>query len=759
MRKLMWCAVGYCGALALGHYFISYEYLLWFALVCAISSALAFLLNEKARKTVLISFLSAAVGFTWLCAHNELVIRPAEALIGRTLEVDARVIDYPQLYDEYSSAEIRLTEDWVPEVKVKVYDYNGAFSELRPGDEILIELEFISARILSNVENDYYLSDGTFLRGRLEGDYEVTGKWFLSFLHTPKHLAHGLKAHILKLFPDDVAPLMKAMLTGDKSELYKDDGLYTAMKTAGFSHIIAVSGMHVSFILGLLRLWTGRRRRYAVIGIPLVWFFAAMSGFSPSVVRASAMMSLMLIAPMVRRENDAPTSLSASLLILTLVNPESIGSISLQLSFCAMAGIILVSPAIYAQLNKFFEDTEGIIARPLRAITASFSSSVGAIVFTTPLMALHFGFVPLYSVLTNMLCLWAMSAAFMAAYPICILGTVYFPLGNALAWLLAWLPRYTIVVVKFIAELPYAALPAKNNYIAWWLVFVYAVLLFPLLCRRDGKYRPLIPICCCVLGFIAAATVIDLSSYKGPQFTALDVGQGQCLVMTENNTTVLIDCGSKGNSENAGDIAADHLLTTGQSSIDLLILTHLHADHANGVARLLNRIDTRRLVIPVDCEDTEYRDSILDLCYDKNIEVYTLESDSFIRVGNFDFSIYAPIGSENANENGLIILGEIEDYRFLVTGDAGEETEQLFISFYEVGDIDLLVAGHHGSSYSSCTHLLEETTPETAVISVGLNSYGHPSQEVLDRFVEYGIEVRRTDLEGNITVRIGNENG
>lgn len=754
MRRLMWICIGYSSALLAAHYILPEETLLWFALGCAVFALAALLIRGKSL-IPFVFLISAAFGFVWTWGHSTLFISPAEKLIGRTLEIDARVTDYPVINEDYSSVELKLREDWTGNTRLIVYDYNGAFGELRPGDTLRLELRFISARVRSNMESDYYLSSGIYLRAYLEGEYRVTGRWANSWLHAPQYLAHTLKEHILRLFPEDTAPLMKALLTGDKSEFYDDDALYCAMKTAGLSHIIAVSGMHVSFILGLLRIFTGRRRASAFLGIPLIWFFAAMSGLSPSVIRASLMMTLLLSAPLLRRENDAPTSLSAALLLLTLINPQAIGSISLQLSFAAMAGIILVTPHIYSSMGRLFKDVKGLFAAILRYLSALISASVGAIVFTTPIAALHFGYVPIYSLLSNLLCLWAMSTAFSAGYITCIVGALYFPVGSALAWVIAWLPRYTIVVVKLIASLPFAQLSTHNFYVALWLIFAYAVLILPLLFRKGKAYRPLVPICCCLCGFLLLTVLVQQRGYDGLEISAVDVGQGQCIIAAEGDCTVMVDCGGKSGTINAGDTAADYLFSTGRDSIDLLILTHLHADHANGVVRLINRVDVSCLALPEDCENTEFRDSILDLCYDKGIEVHVISRDTMIRLGAMELEVYAPIGSEDINERGLIIRGRSGDFDFLVTGDAGDGTEKLLLSFCDLSDTELLVAGHHGSGYSCCSQLLDAAEPEYVLISVGVNSYGHPSEELLLRLFQRDIEFYRTDLNGTITVRAG----
>ena len=222
---------------------------------------------------------------------------------------------------------------------------------------------------------------------------------------------------------------------------------------------------------------------------------------------------------------------------------------------------------------------------------------------------------------------------------------------------------------------------------------------------------------------------------------------------------MVIDCGGRGSAENAGDSAAEFLLSGGNRDVELLVLTHLHDDHANGVERLMNYVTVKRIALPADCEATEVGDSILDLCYDRETEVFHISENTNVTVDGLSLELFAPIGSEDPNEKGLMILGDYGDFEFLVTGDAGSGTEEQLVSFYSIGDIDLLVAGHHGSKYSTGEVLLDAVTPERVIISVGVNSYGHPTQEVLERLNERGIEIYRTDLNGNTTVMAGMNNG
>ena len=764
MRKLACCAAGYTGALLIAHYFLPEAWLLWAAGICALLAAASLLLRGKFRLPLLIALISAAIGFLWTLGYTALTVTPAETHAGEVRTVRVRIADYPSVRDNYSSVEAVCIDDALPRGRILIYDYNAGMAELRPGDLAEMEMKLLSAAKRYNEEDDYYLASGIHYRAYLKGECTVTGRAKLAWLYFPQTLARELKAAALEAFPKDAAPLMKALLTGDKTEYYEDDALYTAMKTSGFSHIVAVSGMHVAFLISFLSLLIGRRRRTALIGIPMIVVFMAMVGFTPSVVRAGVMQSLLLIAPLLRRENDAPTSLSAALLLLLLINPIAIGSLSLQLSFAAMAGLLLVSPRIYDWLVYNGKGTsrlpKGFWGGLLRSVCSAASASIGAIVLTTPLSALWFGCVPLYGVVTNLLCLWAMSAAFLCGYAVCIVWMLWHPAGIVLGWVLGWLPRYTIAVVKTIASLPYAALVTRGNLAAWWLVFVYVLFIGTYLLKGDSRYRPVIPICACLVTF-AALTLFTEKNLDGRlEVTAVDVGQGLSLVALTADSTVVIDCGSTGSAENAGDQTADYLLQSGRDSVDLLILTHFHADHANGVRRLMSRVDVKRIAVSTDCEENEYSEGILRACAQRGTEVLYIDGNTDVTVGELVLTLYAPLGSEDVNEHCLLIRGDHGDFEFLVTGDAGSGVEKLLSSFYDLGDMELLIVGHHGSRYSTCDTLLDEIKPEYAFISVGAgNSYGHPTDEVLARLADRDIEVYRTDTDGTISMTVGEDHG
>ena len=190
------------------------------------------------------------------------------------------------------------------------------------------------------------------------------------------------------------------------------------------------------------------------------------------------------------------------------------------------------------------------------------------------------------------------------------------------------------------------------------------------------------------------------------------------------------------------------------SSIDALVLTHLHADHANGAERLLARIDVGTLYMPGDPDDSDgLLEGILAAAERHGTEVvYVSESDLSLTLGGLELTLFKPLEAGDENERGVVALASIGDFDALVMGDINSSAERELVSTRALPDTELLVVGHHGSKYATSEELLLAARPETAVISVGYNSYGHPAPETLERLAAAGCAVYRTDWSGTVTI-------
>ena len=253
--------------------------------------------------------------------------------------------------------------------------------------------------------------------------------------------------------------------------------------------MVAVSGLHIGFLAGLLTLLFGKRSYLsAVVGMLLMFFFAAVAGFTPSALRAAFMSSLLLLAPLAGRELDKPTTLSAALFFCLLPCPYAAASISLQLSFAAVAGIYLVSGDLAARwlsaIPKWDKPLGKLARKILVFLACNLAVTVGALLFTTPFAALYFGSVSLVGPLTNLLTLWAVSDSFLGGLTSALLGLVSAPAASLLAWLTAWPARWVLLVVQTIARFPFSAVSLLSGYWVFWFVFTYIILLLWLFGRK-----------------------------------------------------------------------------------------------------------------------------------------------------------------------------------------------------------------------------------------------------------------------------------
>ena len=747
MRKLCLFALPFCAAI-----FASCCGLPFWLPICLAAVALGILADCLERPAVCLACLGAAFGLLWFQGFTLIVRAPVEALGGQTAAFTATVTDWPRETSTGSFAvEVRLHLAGAPDPKVLLYT-DPAGAELLPGDQISGDARFQLADTVRGESVTYYEARGIFLRANAAGELTVQRPDTPPVTRWPAYISHALKQSVSAIFPGDVSGLMTALLTGDKSLL--SDGNYAVLQRSGVAHIVAVSGLHLSFFAGLLALFFRRHSKIgAALTILLVFLFAAVTGFTPSVVRAAFMVSMTLLAPLVGREEDRPTTLSAILFVLLFLNPYASLSVSLQLSFGSVAGIHLVSAPLYQAMIRPLNDggpwPRELGRKLFRFFAANLSVTLGALLFTTPLIAWYFGSISLISPVTNLLTLWAVSCAFSPGLLLTLLGVALPGISAVLTFPVAVLARYVLAATRALGSLPFASVSTDGFYLRAWLVLVYAMLLLLFLRRYR---RPVLPVCAAALTLCAALLLTRLSLLSAPlSITMLDVGQGQCILLCSGGRTALIDCG--GSDGNAGDIAANYLQTLGVTRLDLLVLTHCHSDHANGVPELFARMDVSALVLPDLAEDeSEYRPEILSLARAQGTEITLLNDNRALSLGEATLTLYGPLGDGGANEEGLFALATCGDFDFLVTGDANAFVESLLVKYGGLPDIEVLAAGHHGSKNSTSAELLDAVTPETCLISVGYNTYGHPTSETLGRLAERDIEIYRTDRIGNLTI-------
>lgn len=751
LRKLAIGALAFSAAIFAADYWLPVGSLLWLALGFALLSLLLALTRRRWLLGFTIAAAGLALGFCCFFIHAQRTLLPARELDGQTLTVTGEVCSYPVVSEGYSRLELRLSGEGFPAGKMILYADGDLLSAFQPGDRISCSAKLKRPDQRYGERYDSYISRGVYLTGSAKSEPVLLerGK---SLRTLPLRLNRALADKVEELFPTDTAPFMKSLMLGDKSDLYQDLGLYLAMSRAGFLHIVAVSGMHIAFLVGLIQLLLGKSWRSSIICLLLVWFFVLVTGSSPSAFRAAVMQSFLLAAPLVRRENDPLTSLSAALALLLLGNPYAAGSVSLQLSFSAMAGILCLGEPLRDAISTLFPER---LALRLRWPIGTVESSLAVLAFSIPFMAWHFGSVALLSPVTNVLGLWAVSLCFCGGYLSCLLGFLFREPGIWMAWLVSWPVRYLFLLARTVSGVSWAVLYLKKLRYTLWIVLVYALsLLFAVLKSKPWK-KLLLPL------LLSAAVLASLLLYTKEEYredsviSVLDVGQGQCLAVLDGDATLLIDCGGLNSLDNAGETAGAYLISRGRDRVDLLVLTHLHADHCNGVPMLLEMLPVRTIFLPADVEDEDgMLPAIQAAAALHGTELRFLAKDGDYALGQIRLSLFAPPEEGEVNERCMTGLISVGAYDMLVTADIPQSLENDLLEEHRLTNIELYIVGHHGSRYSSSEELLRRIGGKTAVISVGYNTYGHPTQEVLDRLDAFGYRVYRTDLNGTVEIRV-----
>ena len=704
-------------------------------------------------RRVLLVLLPLMVSLLYFSAYRALVRQPVQALCGGEHDFSAAVCDWPEATERGAKVTIRL--HGLLGAKAVYYGDDDLLS-LRPGDALSGTAWWNDVAAIGDGDLRQFSSRGVYALLYDRDTLTVQPAPDMPLGYAPQYAAKALRDKLAQLWDDpSVLGFLTAELTGDKSLLPESD--YVAMQETGLAHIFAVSGLHCAFLVTLLSLLippTHRRTLCAVASAVLV-FYMLLTGLSPSVARACVMQLFLLSAPLFRRGSDPLTSLAAALTVILLVNPYAVGSVSLQLSFAATLGMVLLSGRLYKSFTGWYRGRNRAVRAALFFLAANLAATLGALVFTAPLTAYYFNILSLVAPLAGLLAVPAAGYAFMSAFVSALLGLVWTPLGLLAGYVPLLLVKYILWAAHLLLAVPYHAVYFTNVYLRVWLLYVYAAFLGCAV-TPDGKRK---------YALASALTVLTLAAclwlnsrwqqYGAFRAAVLDVGQGESVALCSGSEAALVDCGSSNSYVDAGSVAADALQSAGIRRLSAMIVTHYHADHTNGLTEVLTRLPVDTLYLP-DIED-EYgvRDRLVSLAAHQGADVVFVIEPTRVALGEAVLTIYPPLlTTGDLNEQGLTALATAGDFDLLITGDMAGQTEQLLAQTYPLPDVEVLVVSHHGSRYSSDESFLRAITPDNAVISVGDNRYGHPAEETLRRLQAVGATVWRTDQQGSIRIII-----
>ncbi len=749
MRILATFCFAFAAGVLAAQYLLPLSLLLYAALGCAALGLLwTLLLHGERRMRAILITAGLAASLVWDSGYVRLVQAPFEALAGEQLTFVMEAADYPTATDYGCRVEVRILERGLH--GRAIYYGDASLMDIEPGARLTAPVLVNSAANIRGADVSTHTSRGVFLllygRGKATVESGRTG----ALRYFPQRLSRRAQKIIADVFPERTQGFMNAILLGDRFGLTAEDRI--GLSEAGLYHVTAVSGLHCAFLISIMGTIIGWNHQLTlcILGFPILTVYALMVGATPSVLRACVMLGFVMVASIFQLESDPLTSLSAALFLILLYNPFSVKSVSLQLSFAAMAGLILVT----LRLNEMMHLRR--IGRLRWFFLGPLATAAGVMVFTAPLSALYFGSLVLVAALSNFLCLWAASVTFALGLLAVALGFFSLSAAHFMAFLPHWGALYVLGVSRLLTAVPYHAIYFTDPALKVWMVYVYALLIACVLLKGKWRYQ--------IAGVLAVASLaltlwIGLRPLRGDamHMVALDVGQGQSVVLRAGDATALLDCGSNSYLD-AGDAAADYLQSAGVRTIDYVVVSHYHDDHCDGLPTLFARMRVGRLFLPDIEPDDALRAQILALAEHHGVPVTFVREDMTLPLGGATLTVYAPLSDGEMNEECLTALCSAGEFDALFTADIDANTEYLLIATHDLPDVEVMMAGHHGSRWSTGGDLLAEVKPETAVVSCGAdNRYGHPNIEALRRLDDAGATIYRTDLQGNIHIIVESE--
>ncbi len=536
--------------------------------------------------------------------------------------------------------------------------------------------------------------------------------------------------------PEEDAGIMKAMLLGEKGFLSQE--IKDLYQESGIVHIIAISGLHISFLgMGLWKLLRRLRVPGPAAGfvcITLILLYGQMTGTGVSSLRAIIMFGLQLLAGLIGRTYDLLTAVSLAGILLLIEQPLYLWHSGFLFSFCAVLSIGLLLPVLPNRGAR-------IVAIPLGSL---------------PVYLLFYHRFPITSLILNLLVIPMMGFLLPMGILLLFLGL----LATFLGCLAGFPVRGILFFYKLLCQAG-ALLPIPDlmpgapgmafvfAYLGFLLILVFAHKHFSDL----GKY---LWVSCAVL-FLCIHPGYPL------EITFLDVAQGDGIFISCQGTYILIDGGSSSTSSLAKYQLSPYLTWAGTDHIDLAILSHDDSDHCNGLIDLLteDEIKIDKLLLPdIDssCQGENYQ-KLQSLCQEKNVPILYGARGQQLQIADATLQILHPEkGSsyEDINASSMTVLLTYRNFSALFTGDLEKEGEADFLSYnnYPYSPLTVLKVAHHGSRYATSREFLDFFSPRIGIISAGrLNRYGHPAPETVERLKDAGVTLCNTQTSGAVTVK------
>ncbi len=590
------------------------------------------------------------------------------------------------------------------------------YSNLKLGDKVKIMGIF---KLPSSNTTEYLFDYQKYLKRR--NIFYLVEVSSIEKIRNNRNIYYFLKQKLINNLSDN--PYLYTFVLGDKS--YLDSSVKRSYQSNGISHLFCISGMHTALLImiinRLLKRFKLNEMNLFIITSSILIVYLLLVGLSPSIVRA-VLFYIIFSINQIKYFYIKPTNLFLIVFSISLIiNPNYVYDIGYLYSYSISFSLIKMSD--YLKGNYF---------------KTIFKTSIISLLVSLPITLYNFYEINILSIFYNLIFIPIIS---IIIFPMSLLVLIIKPLLPIYNYLIIGVERLSLFFSNInFGKLIFKRLPIYIYIIYFLLVFIYLYkpkkifiyMFFSLL-----LIHYLIPYC-------------DYSTYM----EIIDVGQGDSILIHYRNKAILIDTGGKDNSNGVifFNTINPALKSLGIQKINYLILSHGDSDHMGESLTLVNNFKVEKVIF--NCGSYNYLEKELIKRLDKKkVKYYSCINELNINKNKFYFLQTKEYDNENDNSN--VIYTDLNGYKFMLMGDASITTEKEILDKYNLPDIDVLKAGHHGSITSSSKEFINEINPKYSIISVGKNNrYGHPNKEVLDNL--NNSKVYRTDQNGSIMFKLKN---
>lgn len=621
---------------------------------------------------------------------------------------------------------------------------------IKYGDSLYIEGEFKQPEEARNYKGYNYKQ---YLKTKkIIGTVELEKAKILkssngSFIH---NIQKYIKDTINGTLTDEEGNLLLAILLGDKDKLSED--IQESFKTSNLSHMLAVSGAHVSYIiLGLTYVLQNSiigKKNGKIVCIIFLLVFMAITNFTPSVTRACIMAVLTLFSGIIYRKSDVYTNISVAALITLIFNPYSLLDLGFQLSYGGTIGIIIFIKRIQEKKSN---------SKVINYIKQMALVSIYANIIIIPIMMYHFNTVSFTFIISNIMASPILGIIVITGFLFIIASITVKPLTRLIAIFIKPILSILIKISQICSKLPFSNILVVTPYM-FNVISYYAIILYCIKSKKNNKCKIII---CLLIVLILINFIIYIFPQKLRIFF-IDVGQGDStLIITPDIKTVLVDGGGSDSFDVGEKVLLPYLLDRRILKVDYVLISHFDTDHCGGILTIMEKVKVKNIIISEQAEHSENYERFKKLMIHKKIRLIEVKKGDKIKIGRYsEFKILFPTSrllSENPlNNNSIVAQFNYNNFKMLFTGDIEKLAEQQILKT-EKAEIraDILKVAHHGSKTSSIPEFIKAVRPKIALIGVGKNNtFGHPNQQTIKNLENIKCRIYRTDLQGEIIIKI-----